>query len=227
MYFHHYSNTRYRPIFFTIGITLIFNIPSGAGQTVESQNSQEETESIGWDKIIALIGATGVISAVGTGFFNRYNTNKQLEKQQINTLKQIEKQQENALSILGAQLQNSLEQMKYDMRVKELQEKLNLYSAFSFNLKRLRELLTKEQLSNNVISQTELNSIQREVDLLIGPKFYLLGPEVVRGWLEINRNYENLTSIQNLIDKIVLEYNTIILVKYKQLTGSELPFLQD
>lgn len=208
---------------------IAFSQTSNNSQNQVNQTGNHETklESIGWDKIILLIGATGIISAVSTGLFNKYNTNKQLEKQQENTLKQIDKQQQNALSILARQLENTIKQMEYDRKLKELQEKLNLYATFSFDLKRLRELLKNAQKFTLKIPREEVNEIAKQIGLLIRPKFYLLGSTVVQKWLELNRDYTIQVAIQELIDSLMYEYNTDIKIKYKELTGSELPNLQD
>lgn len=93
---------------------------------------QTQSTSIGWDKIIMLVGATGLISAVGSGLFNSYNTNRQLNKQlkntltqlgiqQENTFKQIDKQQTNTLTQLGVQLENTIAQMKHERQFNAIQ----------------------------------------------------------------------------------------------------------
>lgn len=172
-----------------------------------------QSESIEWSQLVTLVGATGLISVVGSGIFNRYNTNKQLKEQQNNALRQLDRQREDAITLV-----------KRDRQIAEIQDKLNLYAAFTFDLKVLRELMR-----NSACNQLDirLNEIQKNIDLLIRPKFYLLGPEIIRGWLEVNRDYRNLNSVRKLLDSLITEYNTKIRPRYLELIGTDLGSLED
>lgn len=187
-----------------VGILPEISFSQTANSSLNQTNQPAGSAPLGWDKIIILVGATGVLSAIGTGLFNRFNTNKQLEKQ----------------------LENNMKQLQYDRGLTQLQDRLNLYVTFSFDLKRLRELIRNSRNSSLQLPMEQVNEIANDISLLIGPKFYLLGSEVVKGWLEVNKNYTNDGVIQALIDTLVREYK-IINKKYKEFTGSELPDLQD
>jgi hypothetical protein len=235
MLFNNGFKSHFYTISIAISITLLFCYTLGiafseTNSSLKNQNIQtigKQTDSIGWDKIITLAGATGIISILGTGLFSRYNTKKQLEIQQKNILKQIEIQQNNAISLLQSQLDKTIKEMQHERQLDGIQERLNLYASFVFILKRLRELI----LHSPSVSQEKLNKIEEEINSLIGVKFYLLGPIVVTRWLKLNdeliRNNAEVTSIKSLIDQLILEYNKEIREQYNELIGTEIPILED
>ena len=211
-------------LFFSLAETSFSQTDSDIGdQTSQNNDNQTESSSLGWEELVALVGGTGAISAVSTGVFNRYNTKSQLKNQQENMLAQIDKQQQNAISLLRLELDKTMKETIHDKQLNEIQDRLNLYASFTFDLKRLRELIR----NSRSVQQDKLDKIAEDIRLLIRSKFYLLSPEVVSGWLEVNKNYVNLNSIKSLIDRLVLEYNTEIRAKYNKLIGSDLPMIQD
>ena len=163
-------------------------------QTNQNSGKQTDSGSMGWVELVALVGGTGAISALGTGIFNRYNTKSQLKEQQKNMLEQIKVQQKNAISILGPQLEKTVKETAHNIQLNEIQDRLNLYASFTFDLKRLRELIRNATSPE----QDKLNKIADDIGSLIRPKFYLLSPEVVNGWLEVNKKkYRDLDLIQD------------------------------
>ena len=55
----------------------------------------------------------------------------------------------------------------------------------------------------------------------------MLSPNIINGWLEVNRDYTNLTAIDHLFNELSIEYNNNILNEYHVITGLELPQLVD
>ena len=65
--------------------------------------------------------------------------------------------------------------------------KLNIYASFAFDLKKLREL----RRNYPVPPQNKVDEIVKDIDLLIRPKFYLLGPAIISR----NQHYKTFFSI--------------------------------
>jgi hypothetical protein len=97
--------------------------------------------------------------------------------------------------------------MKYERQINVIQDRLNIYASFLFYLKKLRELLN--------------------IDSLIGSKLYLLSPDMITGWVQLDKDYRNGNAINRLFETIISEYNNKILDEYKEITGISLLPLQD
>jgi hypothetical protein len=113
--------------------------------------------------------------------------------------------------------------MKHEKQLNEIHDKLSLYASFTFDLKRLREI----NWTSPPPEQHKLDKIAEDIGSLIRPKFYLLGPKVIREWLEVNKDYRNQNSIRDLIEALREEYNTEIRAKYREFIGFDLPILED
>ena len=162
-----------------INAIILFVILSNTAYSQKDSNLRNTTiqsNLIGWDKIITIIGATGLISAVGSGLFNIYITNRQLKGQLANKYKELNQQHQDKLSELdkqhtdnlkhlGAQLEKTIEQMKYGRQLNEIQDKLNIYASFAFDLKKLRGL----RRNYPVPPQNKIDEISKDIDLLIRP----------------------------------------------------------
>lgn len=196
---------------FIIPETILAQVTDNLTALNNQTKNQSESDSLKWTDLVGLIAATGAISAVGTGFFDRHIMYKQLEKQQSNTL--IQEQDER--------------QRKF------IKQKVGLYSEFIFYIERMIEnpQFGQPPQSGNPtpITPESPHKIKRttsDIDLLLTNRLYLVKPNEFKLWLKFrnlddelsgrddNKRREAIETIYELRNDLVRNYNNSLIIEY-------------
>jgi hypothetical protein len=117
----------------------------------------------------------------------------------------------------------TLQEHKLERQVDVIKEKLNLYSYFFYQTKKMSGSSDFQEGGDDVL---KVESIFSQIDSMLEKRFYLLSSSLINNWMEISGNrgflYRNKQlgiKLDELRKKIRDEYNSQILVEYWDISG--------
>jgi DNA polymerase family B len=153
-------------------------------QEAFAQNSKEGSNSPNWYQILL----SGIIAAIISARISAIVNYKV-------TITQIQSNHKNAMDQLSANYKNTLDQLKKERQVEVIKDKLKLYSAYLYKLKKtvgstdFYPVATGDRLTTVI---DNLKTAFDEIDSLLEEKFYLLNSQAINEWMLIVGNYQIL-----------------------------------
>lgn len=186
-------------------------------------SSETEAPLTSWNEILLSGAIAATISAAISAIVNYKVTLKQIQSNHDTSMNELKSNHENAMKQLSANYENTLQQSRLEKQAQVIEEKLNLYSAFLYQLKML---MSNRDQYLGIDGMNNLEKAFHEIDSLLSTKFYLLNTQAINDWVQIRGNYMNLSTndLQNALylirDKLRQEYNHHILMEFKNISGN-------
>jgi len=175
---------------------------------------------------VLLSGITaGLFSAVISALVSYKVALKQIQGNYTTAMQQLKGNHENSMNQLEANYKNTMDQLKQERQGEVIKDKLNVYSFFLYQLKKVMSS-QDFQTGNKEETIQELMKAFDEIDFMLKNKFYLLTSQAISEWMQIRGNVSNLYLTNNLGNRLaelrsmlIKEYNTQILLQYKKISG--------
>jgi hypothetical protein len=130
---------------------------------------------------------------------------------------------------------SALRVIRRQNEIKQVEEKLALYSLINFYFDRMRfkyeairehdgKPIDKERFAYSA-TKNEMEHIISQINQIIGEKYYLFKQDILKEWVYITTFYSDATVIDRmpkLRQMIIKEYNTRIIQEYERLTETKI-----